>query len=74
MYMGPITRAKPAVSPTVRRAVGAVALPLAGLLLLPFLSAYALYAGTVIGMRSLGGAPRLLGQAVDYAGGVLVGR
>jgi hypothetical protein len=74
MYMGPITRAKPAVSPLVRRSVGAVALPVAGVVMLPFLAGYALYAGVALTARGLLAAPRALGEMVDYAGEVLVGR
>lgn len=74
MYMAPITRAKAAPSPAVRRTVGAVALPVAGVVMVPFLAAYAVYAGVALTARGLAAAPRAIGEMVDYAGGVLVGR
>ena len=74
MYMAPITRAKAPPSAAVRRTVGAIAVPVAGVVMVPFLAGYALYAGAVLAVRGLVAAPRALGDIVDYAGEVLVGR
>lgn len=74
MYMAPITRAKAPPSAGVRRGVGVVALPVAGIVMVPFLAGYALYAGMALSVRAIAAAPRALGDMIDYAGEVLVGR
>ena len=74
MYMAPIVRAKPPVTALARRATGAVVLPLAVAVMAPFLAAYALYAGAALALRGLSKAPRLLVDAIDYSGSVVLGR
>lgn len=72
MYMAPIVRSTP-VSATVRRATGAVVLPLSALVMLPFLAGYAVYAAVALGVRGATRAPRALLDMVDYAGSVVLG-
>lgn len=74
MYMAPIVRAKPPVSATLRRATGAVVLPLSAVVIIPFLAAYAVYAGVMLTLRGLARAPRTLSEMVDYAGDVVLGQ
>lgn len=74
MYIAPIVRAKPPVSAVVRRATGAVVLPLSAAVMLPFLLVYAVYAGVALTLRALAKLPRTLVEMVDYAGSVVLGR
>ncbi|MDQ2877556.1 MAG: hypothetical protein M3R41_00570 [Pseudomonadota bacterium] len=71
--MAPIVRAKAPVSIARRRLVGAVAMPLSIAVMVPWLAAYALYAGTVLTVRSVAKAPRALLGIVDYAGTAVLG-
>jgi hypothetical protein len=73
MYMAPIVRNKAPVSIMRRRLSGGVVLPLAVLFMLPWLALYALYAGTMLAVRGIVGAPRALLQMVDYAGTAVLG-
>lgn len=73
MYMAPIVRSKAPVSIMRRRLSGGVVLPLAVLFMLPWLALYALYAGTMLAVRGIVGAPRALLQMVDYAGTTVLG-
>lgn len=67
MYMAPITRAKAASRPALRRAVGVPVLALAAVVTMPWLALHALYAGAVLGGR-------FVVEAADYAGQVALGR
>lgn len=73
MYMAPIVRAKPPVSTTLRRATGAVVLPVSVVVMLPFLAVYAVYGGIALALRSLTRAPRALVEIVDFAGSTVLG-
>jgi hypothetical protein len=73
MYMAPIIRTKPAVSVMRRRLSGGVVMPLAVLFMLPFLTLYAIYAATVLGVQGMVKAPRALLQMIDYAGTAVLG-
>jgi hypothetical protein len=72
--MGPITRAKPAPSLAIKRAVGAPVLLLSALFMVPFLAGYAVYGVTAVAIRSLANLPKTLVGMVDYAGEVILGR
>lgn len=74
MYMAPIVATKAPVSPALRRATGAVVLPLSALMMVPFLAGYAVYAAAVLGIRGAAKAPRALLDMVDYAGTAMLGR
>jgi hypothetical protein len=65
MYMAPIVRAKPPVSIMRRRLSGGVTMPLVVLFILPWLTLYALYAGTMLAVRGIAGAPRAVLQMVS---------
>lgn len=73
MYMAPIVRAKAPVSIVRRRLSGGVVMPLAMLFMLPWLALYALYAGTILAVHGVAGAPRALLQMIDYAGTAVLG-
>lgn len=73
MYMAPIVRAKAPVSVTARRLTGLVVLPVSAVFMVPFLAAYAVYAGVTLGIRSIGKAPRALLDMIDYAGTAVLG-
>lgn len=73
MYMAPIVRTKPAVSVMRRRLSGGVVMPLAVLFMLPFLTLYAIYAATMLGVQGMVKAPRALLQMIDYAGTAVLG-
>jgi hypothetical protein len=73
MYMAPIVRTKPAVSVMRRRLSGGVVMPLAVLFMLPFLTLYAIYAATMLGVQGVARAPRALLQMIDYAGTAVLG-
>lgn len=74
MYMAPIVRARPAVSPLKRRLVGAPVLLLSVAVMVPWLAVNAAVSGVVVGALALGRGPRALLQAIDYAGEVALGR
>lgn len=73
MYMAPIARTKPPVSAMRRRLAGGVAMPLALLFMLPFLTLYAIYAATMLTVHGAARAPRALLQMIDYAGTAVLG-
>lgn len=74
MYIGPIVRAKAPVKTPVRRSVGTVVLLVSGLVMLPWLAGYALFAGVALAFRLAGRAPRALLDMIDYAGEIALGR
>ena len=74
MYMAPIVRSKAPVSAFARRATGAVVLPLSVAFMVPFLAAYAVYAGLALSVRTVAKAPKALLDMVDYAGTAILGR
>jgi hypothetical protein len=74
MYMAPITAAKAPVSTTAQRLVGLVVLPVSAIVMLPFLTGFAIYAATALGLGALAKLPRALLGMVDYAGQVALGR
>lgn len=73
MFMAPIVRTKPTVSPRARALVGVPVLGLSALVMVPWLGGYAIYAGVALSLRTLGQAPRVLREMVDYAGSVALG-
>lgn len=74
MYLAPIVRNRPAVSPLKRRLVGAPVLLLAATVIIPWLAFNAAVSGVVVGVMALGGGPRALLQAIDYAGEIPLSR
>ena len=74
MYMAPIVRAHAPVSPLKRRLVGAPVLLVSVAVMLPWLAVNAAVSGVVVGALALGRGPRVLLQAIDYAGEVALGR
>lgn len=74
MYMAPIVRTRPPVSPLKRRLVGAPVLLLSVAVMVPWLAVNAAVSGAVVGALALGRGPRALLGAIDYAGEVALGR
>lgn len=67
--------ASPVAASLLARRLWGLAVLLAGAAaMLPWLAANAAVSGTVAGVAALAQAPRALLQAIDYAGGVALGR
>ncbi len=77
MYMGPITAAaavRTPASPALRRIAGVPVLLVAAPVMLAWLGTQAVVAGVVLGGKALAGAPRFALTALEYAGGIALGR
>ena len=74
MRMGPIVTAKSPAPAALRRTVGALALLLAALVMLPWLGVHALVAAITLTARAIPAAPHAALAAIDYAGAVALGR
>ena len=74
MYMAPIVRARPASSPLARRLVGAPVLIVSVAVMAPWLAVNALVSAVMLGGGTVARAPRVVLQAIDYAGEVALGR
>ncbi|WP_375397410.1 hypothetical protein [uncultured Sphingomonas sp.] len=74
MFMAPPVRARPARPRALHRVVGAPALLIAAVFMLPWLVLYAAYGLIALALRNVVKGPRTLVAMVDYAGEVLIGR
>ncbi len=76
MYMGPITAVavRQPASPLLRRVAGVPVLLVAAPVMLAWLGTQAMVAGVVLGARGVAAAPRFALTALDYAGGIALGR
>ena len=68
MYIAPIVRARPAPPAPLRLLVGTPVLLLVAVVMLHWMALIALATTLVLGVKLLANAPRVVAQAIDYAG------